>query len=127
MLIVGGMGTLVGPVIGAVFLVILPEASRFLVQFRELVYGVILIAVILFRPKELPGCPGSFILPPERRGWKRLRRGGGEMSGILEARSVSVNFGGLAALKQVEFSLAEGQIVGLIGPTVRGRPPCSTA
>ena len=58
MLIVGGMGTIVGPVIGAVFLVILPEVSRFLVQYRDLVYGVILIVVILFRPQGIAGIPG---------------------------------------------------------------------
>ncbi len=58
MLIVGGMGTIVGPVIGAVFLVILPEVSRFLVEYRDLVYGVILIGVILFRPQGIAGIPG---------------------------------------------------------------------
>jgi len=58
MLIVGGMGTLIGPVIGAVFLVILPEASRSLVEYREVVYGLILIGVILFRPEGIAGIPG---------------------------------------------------------------------
>jgi ABC-type branched-subunit amino acid transport system ATPase component len=43
------------------------------------------------------------------------------MSGILEVRSVSMNFGGLAALKQVSFGLAEGEIVGLIGPNGAGK------
>ena len=43
------------------------------------------------------------------------------MSGILDVHSVSVNFGGLAALKQVSFSLAKGEIVGLIGPNGAGK------
>ncbi len=58
MLIVGGMGTLIGPVIGAVFLVVLPEASRFLADFRDVIYGLILIGVILFRPQGIAGVPG---------------------------------------------------------------------
>jgi branched-chain amino acid transport system permease protein len=58
MLIVGGMGSLLGPVIGAVFLVVLPEASRFLAGYRGVVYGLILIAVILFRPEGIAGVPG---------------------------------------------------------------------
>ncbi len=58
MLIVGGMGTLIGPVIGAVFLVVLPEASRFLADFRDVIYGLILIGVILFRPQGIAGIPG---------------------------------------------------------------------
>jgi branched-chain amino acid transport system permease protein len=58
MLIVGGMGTLVGPIIGAVFLVIFPEAARFLAAYREIVYGAILILVILFRPEGIAGIPG---------------------------------------------------------------------
>jgi branched-chain amino acid transport system permease protein len=58
MLIVGGMGSLPGPVIGAVVLVVLPEASRFLAEYRGVVYGLILIAVILLRPEGVAGAPG---------------------------------------------------------------------
>jgi branched-chain amino acid transport system permease protein len=58
MLIVGGMGSLLGPVIGAVFLVVLPEAFRFLAEYRGVVYGLILMAVILFRPEGIAGVPG---------------------------------------------------------------------
>ncbi len=43
------------------------------------------------------------------------------MSELLSVRDVGVNFGGLAALKQVGFSLREGEIVGLIGPNGAGK------
>jgi branched-chain amino acid transport system permease protein len=58
MLIVGGMGSIIGPVIGAVFLVVLPEVFRFLAEYRGVVYGFIMIAVILFRPEGIAGVPG---------------------------------------------------------------------
>jgi len=58
MLIVGGMGSILGPVIGAVFLVILPEVFRFLAEYRGVVYGLIMIAAILFRPEGIAGVPG---------------------------------------------------------------------
>jgi len=58
MLIVGGMGSFLGPVIGAVFLVILPEIFRFLLEYRGVVYGLIMIATILFRPEGIAGVPG---------------------------------------------------------------------
>ncbi len=40
---------------------------------------------------------------------------------LLEVRSVSVTFGGLAALKRVSFALDEREIVGLIGPNGAGK------
>jgi branched-chain amino acid transport system permease protein len=68
MLIVGGMGTLIGPIIGAVFLVIFPEAARFLSQYREIVYGAILVLVILFRPEGIAGIPGIIHSPAHKKG-----------------------------------------------------------
>ncbi len=43
------------------------------------------------------------------------------MSALLEVRGLSKRFGGLLALSQVNFSLAEGEILGLIGPNGAGK------
>jgi branched-chain amino acid transport system permease protein len=58
MLIVGGLGSFLGPIVGAVALVILPEVSRVLAEYRGVIYGLVLIAVILFRPEGVAGVPG---------------------------------------------------------------------
>ena len=50
MVIVGGMGTLAGPVIGAVVLTFLPELLRGFGELRLMIYGVALTLVVLFMP-----------------------------------------------------------------------------
>ena len=76
MLIVGGMGTVIGPIIGAVFLVILPEAARFLAHYRDIVYGAILILVILFRPQGIAGIPGIIHSPTRKKSLEPTPHGG---------------------------------------------------
>jgi branched-chain amino acid transport system permease protein len=53
MLIVGGMGSIAGCVIGAVALTILPEALRFLGQWYLVLYGLGVIVVIVLAPGGL--------------------------------------------------------------------------
>jgi branched-chain amino acid transport system permease protein len=53
MLIVGGMGSIAGCVIGAMALTILPEALRFLGQWYLVLYGLGVIAVIALAPGGL--------------------------------------------------------------------------
>lgn len=61
-IILGGLANLRGSLIGAVFLIILPEALRFVgfpteiaAQMRQVVYGLILIFLMLYRPQGLIG------------------------------------------------------------------------
>lgn len=53
--ILGGMGSLKGPVVGAAILVVFPEVLRFLSEYRFLVYGVILVLMMRFRPQGIFG------------------------------------------------------------------------
>ena len=55
MVILGGMGNILGAVVGAVALTILPELFRGLVDYRYLVYGLVLLLLIRFRPQGLMG------------------------------------------------------------------------
>ncbi len=50
MAIVGGLGTLIGPVIGAVLLTVLPELLRSIGDLRLVIYGLALTVVVLFVP-----------------------------------------------------------------------------
>lgn len=55
MLAFGGQGNLVGPVVGAAILIIIPEVFRFLQEYRMLVYGSVLIIMMLVRRQGLLG------------------------------------------------------------------------
>jgi len=50
MVVVGGMGTLMGPVCGAILLTVLPELLRGIGDLRLVVYGIALVIVVLFMP-----------------------------------------------------------------------------
>jgi branched-chain amino acid transport system permease protein len=54
-LLFGGLQTLAGPVLGAVVLTALPEALRFANEYRLIVYGLIIVAVMLWRTDGLLG------------------------------------------------------------------------
>ncbi len=51
----GGSGSLTGSIIGAVILTALPEVLRFLANWRLVLYSVLLVLVMLYRPNGLTG------------------------------------------------------------------------
>jgi branched-chain amino acid transport system permease protein len=58
--VLGGVGTLWGPVLGALILGLLPEIFRPLVDYRMLLNAAILLLMIRFQPAGLLG-EGSFL------------------------------------------------------------------
>ncbi len=53
LIIIGGMGSIPGVIVGAIALIGLPELLREFAEFRYLVYGAVLVAVMLLRPEGL--------------------------------------------------------------------------
>ncbi|MFT7390692.1 MAG: branched-chain amino acid transport system permease protein [Paracoccaceae bacterium] len=66
--ILGGSGTIAGPVVGAFLVVFLPEYLRFADGFRLILYGLILVLATIFMPRGIVGVTGAL--------WARLTRRG---------------------------------------------------
>lgn len=64
--ILGGSGTIMGPVVGAFFVVFLPEYLRFADSFRLILYGLILVLATIFMPRGIVGVTAEL--------WTRLTR-----------------------------------------------------
>lgn len=52
-IVIGGVGTIYGPLIGAFILTFLNESLRFLEMFRNIVFGLLMILILIFMPKGL--------------------------------------------------------------------------
>ena len=67
--VIGGMNTLIGPLIGAIFLVLVPELLRGYVQLQHVIFGLVLIVVMAFMPGGMAGLRDTVAL---------IMRGGGK-------------------------------------------------
>jgi branched-chain amino acid transport system permease protein len=160
MLVIGGMGTLIGPMIGAALLTFLPVLSQSFANYAPLVTGVLLVLFLRFLPGGLFGA----FLELVTRGLKRTGRVGralapatsspvaatavasGNGAGApapvkpvqpaangngrapagagappLRIESLSKSFGGVRAVRDVSFEVAENSITALIGPNGAGK------
>ncbi len=68
--VVGGMGGIAGPILGAIFLVPLPEFLRGFVEYQRVLYGLILILTLWFMPAGMLG-----VLDKIGERWRSNRRG----------------------------------------------------
>ena len=61
MVVIGGQGTLAGPIVGSVIVNFLTEVLRPIGEWRLVVYGVVIIAVLWLRPQGLVGASNSIL------------------------------------------------------------------
>ena len=55
MVVLGGIGSITGSLLGAALLVLLPEVLRPLADYQDIFYGALLVAMMVFRPQGIMG------------------------------------------------------------------------
>ena len=125
--IIGGIGTVLGPVVGALVVVLLPEFLSALAEYRLLFVGVLLLVVLVATPRGVvgeierrlrrtdprPARAGTFDV-----GAFLSRSGAGES---LAVDGLSVSFGGVVAVDGVSLRAEPGRITSIIGPNGAGK------
>jgi len=74
MVVFGGIGTRWGPLVGAALLGILPEISRPIMEYRTLLYGLLLLGMMRFQPSGLLG-EDSILVKSFNKGLSRITSG----------------------------------------------------
>jgi len=127
--VLGGLGTLWGPIVGALVFFLIPELLAGLQSWRMLIYGCMLLGLMLFAPHGLYGAL--------RQAWKRFapaasppaateepapRAEHPPIAGLsLEISGLRKGFGGVLALDGVEFSAPAGSCCAIVGPNGSGK------
>jgi ABC-type branched-subunit amino acid transport system ATPase component/ABC-type branched-subunit amino acid transport system permease subunit len=73
MLLIGGAGTVLGPIVGSVFLTFLPEVLRDIQQYYMMAYGVGIVGLIVFLPYGAVGALSRVLARPDTLGWSGRR------------------------------------------------------
>ncbi len=141
MAILGG-GTAFGVLVSAIVLTVLPELLRSLDLYQMLALGVALVFVMNARPEGFGanimrhfrlsrGQPGKGTKGEDEARYasagtpassSRVANGDSTVAtGLLEGKGVVKDFGGLRALNGVDFTLRQGEILGIIGPNGAGK------
>ena len=129
--IVGGVGHPLGPLLGSIVLVPFQELVRsYLGGAYQGIYGVVygagLMSIVILAPRGLIRLferrnqlsdwkadvdPGTMTAPSAPSGTGPL----------MSASGLSKRFGGVFAVKDVDFSIGHGEVLGVIGPNGGGK------
>jgi ABC-type branched-subunit amino acid transport system ATPase component/ABC-type branched-subunit amino acid transport system permease subunit len=133
--LVGGAGTVLGPVAGAIVVVLLPEVLSFLAEYRLLFFGVLLLIVLWLVPEGIVGALERRLrkrttttpAADERRVAALLARDtandGRAQSAHdgLAADNLAIAFGGTQAVSDVSFAARPATVTSIIGPNGAGK------
>jgi branched-chain amino acid transport system permease protein len=129
--LMGGSGTLYGPLVGSVILNLIPTIFAKMHEYHLYIYGGIILVTIVFLPDGIVGS----LMKTRVLGWLRRRPpvveaapaerdlGVADTTGgpVIAVRSLTKDFGGIRALNNVSLAVKTGTVHGLIGPNGSGK------
>jgi branched-chain amino acid transport system permease protein len=138
MVILGGSGTTLGPLIGAGILTWIPNLLQAFGKWQLFVYGALLAAVIFLLPKGIIGTLNSWLRALMSRSrnqqqsaepWPKasdqiagfLRSQDQNREPIMVTSELTIKFGGLTALSNVSLQVERASVHAIIGPNGAGK------
>lgn len=127
-ILIGGRGSILGPMIGTAILTILPDFAAPLVQWSTFLYAVLLLVIVLL----VPGGIAALLDFKNRRPLEKHReiRPRPELlaqvlttprTSELRLKNIVLSFGGVRAVDGVDLDIHTGEVHGLIGPNGSGK------
>ena len=128
-ILIGGRGSIMGPLLGTIILTVLPEFAAPLVAWSTFLYAALLLLIVLI----IPGGIADLLDYKNRRPLERHReivprpellarvldqRRGGD---LLSLANVELSFGGVRAIDRLDLEIRPGEVHGLIGPNGSGK------
>jgi len=129
--LMGGSGTLYGPLVGSVILNLIPTVFARLHEYHLYIYGGIILVTIIFLPDGIVGSllklpllarlrrrPAAVAPDPDVLDFARGRDG---EQPVVITRDLTRDFGGIRALDRVSLTVRPRVVHGLIGPNGSGK------
>jgi branched-chain amino acid transport system ATP-binding protein len=137
MVVIGGMRSLLGPALGALFFILFRELFSIWTANWLLWFGLIFVAFVMYSPEGLVGIWATlmrrFRPAPEEAAAMSKRRiyeglalpdflmPEGLKGTVLEVAGISKHFGGIRAVANASLKIGAGEIHALIGPNGAGK------
>jgi branched-chain amino acid transport system ATP-binding protein/branched-chain amino acid transport system permease protein len=137
MVVIGGMRSMLGPALGALFFILFRELFSIWTPNWLLWFGLIFVAFVLYSPGGLVGiratlsrrwrpAPEEAAAMSKRRIYEGLAlpaflRPESLKGTVLEVEGISKKFGGIRAVSNASLQIHDGEIHALIGPNGAGK------
>ncbi|MDB5359488.1 MAG: hypothetical protein JWO51_785 [Rhodospirillales bacterium] len=127
--LIGGRGSILGPLLGTLLLTLLPEMAAPLAAWSTFVYAALLLIIVLLMPGGIATLldfdnrrvlSDNRVILPQPAALGQLLAAARPATG-LEMEGVVLSFGGVTAIDGLDLSVQPGQVHGLIGPNGSGK------
>jgi ABC-type branched-subunit amino acid transport system ATPase component/ABC-type branched-subunit amino acid transport system permease subunit len=128
-ILIGGRGSILGPLLGTIILTVLPEFAAPLVAWSTFLYAALLLVIVL----AMPGGIAELLDYRNRRPLEQHREifprpdllarvlHPNAEAGTLTLEQVALSFGGVRAIDELDLAIRPGEVHGLIGPNGSGK------